>query len=196
MSEAVRLLMMSVVGSAPARSKARETSYSQLLPGKTGITVRGRAGWVSAGRPIAGRLSAGPLYLCRVVPPSNVTASTAPTFPLVVLPPTVPALPSESPPALWLRYGNTPSSGRSHASCSQARSIFSPHAENVYSEVVAPSGAMVMPSTSSREAPGLSSTIKEPYAGEKSLSAACSGSRETPMPLPRQLLKSTSAAPP
>ena len=53
-SEAVRLLMMSVVGSAPARSKARETSYSQLLPGKTGITVRGRAGWVSAGRPIAG----------------------------------------------------------------------------------------------------------------------------------------------
>ena len=39
----VRLLMMSVVASAPARSKAAAVSYSQFVPGKTGIITRGFA---------------------------------------------------------------------------------------------------------------------------------------------------------
>ena len=39
----VRLFTMSVVGAAPARSKARAVSYSQLLPGKTGMITRGFA---------------------------------------------------------------------------------------------------------------------------------------------------------
>ena len=39
----VRLLMMSVSATAPACSKARAESYSQLLPGNTGMMTRGRA---------------------------------------------------------------------------------------------------------------------------------------------------------
>ena len=39
----VRLLTISVVTSAPARSKAAAESYSQLLPGNTGITTCGLA---------------------------------------------------------------------------------------------------------------------------------------------------------
>ena len=39
----VRLLMTNVSTTAPACSKARAESYSQLLPGNTGMTTRGRA---------------------------------------------------------------------------------------------------------------------------------------------------------
>ena len=39
----VRLLTTKTSATAPARSKARAVSYSQLVPGKTGMTTRGRA---------------------------------------------------------------------------------------------------------------------------------------------------------
>ena len=39
----VRLLTISVCASAPARSNAAAESYSQLLPGNTGMMTRGRA---------------------------------------------------------------------------------------------------------------------------------------------------------
>ena len=39
----VRLRTMSVSASAPARSQARAESYSQFVPGNTGMKTRGRA---------------------------------------------------------------------------------------------------------------------------------------------------------
>ena len=39
----VRLFTTSTCGSAPARRKARAVSYSQLVPGNTGMTTLGRA---------------------------------------------------------------------------------------------------------------------------------------------------------
>ena len=42
-SEAVRLLITKISGSAPARSKALAVSYSQLVPGNTGISAFGLA---------------------------------------------------------------------------------------------------------------------------------------------------------
>ena len=42
-SSAVRLRMFTVSASIPARRQARTESYSQLVPGNTGMTTRGRA---------------------------------------------------------------------------------------------------------------------------------------------------------
>ena len=42
-SAGVRLRMTSTSGSAPARAKARAVSYSQLVPGKTGMMTFGFA---------------------------------------------------------------------------------------------------------------------------------------------------------
>ena len=42
-AEGVRLFTMSVCASAPARSNAAAVSYSQLLPGNTGMITRGLA---------------------------------------------------------------------------------------------------------------------------------------------------------
>ena len=39
----VRLRMTTIWGSMPARRQAWAVSYSQLVPGKTGMTARGRA---------------------------------------------------------------------------------------------------------------------------------------------------------
>ena len=58
----VRLLMMIVSATAPACSNARAESYSQLLPGNTGMTTRGFATM--------------PLYTSGAAP-SKDTASTA-----------------------------------------------------------------------------------------------------------------------
>ena len=59
MSRAVRLRMTSTSGTAPARAKARAVSYSQFVPGKTGISTRGRAilcvGAGAAACPLRGR---------------------------------------------------------------------------------------------------------------------------------------------
>ncbi len=43
MSRGERLRSTTICASAPARSKARAVSYSQLVPGKTGTTTLGRA---------------------------------------------------------------------------------------------------------------------------------------------------------
>ena len=43
----VRLLMTKTSALAPARSKACAVSYSQLVPGKTGMITRGRATWTA-----------------------------------------------------------------------------------------------------------------------------------------------------
>ena len=43
----VRLLTTKTSAFAPARSKARAVSYSQLVPGNTGMTTRGRATWTA-----------------------------------------------------------------------------------------------------------------------------------------------------
>ena len=42
-AEGVRLLMTSVSATAPACSNARAESYSQFVPGNTGMITRGRA---------------------------------------------------------------------------------------------------------------------------------------------------------
>ena len=47
----VRLLITRTLGSAPARRNARAVSYSQFVPGNTGMTTRGWATWIAgAGR--------------------------------------------------------------------------------------------------------------------------------------------------
>ena len=43
MPSAVRLLSTMICASAPASVMARALSYSQFVPGKTGISTRGRA---------------------------------------------------------------------------------------------------------------------------------------------------------
>ena len=43
MSPAVRLRMTTISGSAPAWAMALAASYSQLVPGKTGMSTRGLA---------------------------------------------------------------------------------------------------------------------------------------------------------
>ena len=48
MSAAERLRTTKTSASAPARSKARAVSYSQLVPGKTGMSTRGRAVFTDA----------------------------------------------------------------------------------------------------------------------------------------------------
>ena len=56
----VRLLITKVSASAPAARKARALSYSQLLPGNTGMITRGRAilappyTWISLGAEVDG----------------------------------------------------------------------------------------------------------------------------------------------
>ena len=42
--------MTRISGSAPARRSARAVSYSQLVPGKTGMSALGRANFVPAAR--------------------------------------------------------------------------------------------------------------------------------------------------
>ena len=50
--------MTSISGSAPARSRARAVSYSQFVPGKTGMSARGRADFTAgAGRETAVQVS-------------------------------------------------------------------------------------------------------------------------------------------
>ena len=42
--------MTKISGSAPARSIARAESYSQFVPGNTGISTRGRAAFTAGAR--------------------------------------------------------------------------------------------------------------------------------------------------
>ena len=48
MPAGVRLFSTSTTGSAPASRRALAVSYSQLVPGNTGISTRGRAVWTVA----------------------------------------------------------------------------------------------------------------------------------------------------
>ena len=52
MASLLRLRTMKISGSAPASRTARALSYSQLVPGKAGISTRGRAHFTAG----AGRL--------------------------------------------------------------------------------------------------------------------------------------------
>ena len=51
MSAGVRFLTTMTSARPPARSKARAVSYSQLVPGKTGINTLGRAAYTAPVRP-------------------------------------------------------------------------------------------------------------------------------------------------
>ena len=105
----VRLLITSTCASAPARSKARAESYSQFVPGKTGMTTFGRASvWSS---------TSGACSL-------HETAST---------------VGRAARSSAGVRYGNTPSMAPSHASCSAASPSFSPPTTSSYASVVTPS---------------------------------------------------------
>ena len=157
----VRLLMMKVSGTAPARSKASAVSYSQLLPGKTGMMTRGLA-----------RL---PQYVSGILLASLIMSTPPPSS----------------------RYGNTSSSSCSHASCSTARRTVSSPAMIAYSSMVSPSSTTCMFSVDSgSSAPGAISTAKDPYALTNSVSRSTSSLMRRPIPLPRHILKSSSASPP
>ncbi len=97
----VKLFTISVVGRAPARSNACAVSYSQFVPGNTGMMTRGFA--------------IEPLYVSGSLS-SHVMGATS-----VAL---------DSDWAAALRYGNTDSIAPSHTSCKRARSTLSPATES------------------------------------------------------------------
>ena len=76
-------------------------------------------------------------------------------------------------------------------------SSVSPQATNAYASMVSPSTSTPTASDAAgSSAHAASSTKKLPYAGANSPSALTPSSSFTPMPLPRHILNSASAAPP
>lgn len=70
-AEGVRLFTMSVCASAPARSNAAAVSYSQLLPGNTGMITRGLAIF-------APLYTVGPIVSNEIASTASVSASVSP----------------------------------------------------------------------------------------------------------------------